>query len=97
MLELGLFGGRLLGERPGQHEFGPGHGSAPLDDAVEGGCHPWNGRMLDLALDADDALACISLVPGAVELLGSYLVLFFWRDRRTASSFAALHMSASLL
>ena len=35
-----LFGRRLLGERPGQHELGLEHRPGPLDHAVEGGRHP---------------------------------------------------------
>ena len=65
-----LFGGRLLGERPGQHELGLEHGLGPLHDPVEGRRHPGNGRVLDPALDVGDPPAGIALVPGAVELLG---------------------------
>ena len=73
VLELGhvLFGGGLLGERPGQHELGLEHGLGALHDAVEGRRHPGDGRMLDAALDVRDPPAGIALVPGAVELLGA--------------------------
>ena len=72
MLELRhvFFGGRLLRERPGQHELGLEHGFGPLHDAVEGRRHPGNGRMLDVALDVRNAPAGIAFVPGAVELFG---------------------------
>ena len=72
VLKLGhiLFGGRLLRERPGQHELGFKYRFSFLHDAVEGRRHPGNGRMLDAALDIRDAPAGIALVPGAVELLG---------------------------
>jgi hypothetical protein len=70
VLDLGLFGGGFLRERPGQHELGLEHGFCALHDAVEGCRHPGNGRMLDLALDVDDAPAGVALVPGAVELFG---------------------------
>ena len=72
VLELGhvLFGGRLLRERPGQHELGLEHRLGALHDAVEGCRHPGNGRMLDAALDVVDPPAGIALVPGAVEVLG---------------------------
>ena len=71
VLELGhiLFGRRRLGERPGQHELGLEHGVDALHDAIEGGRHPSNGRVLDPALDVDDAAAGIALVPGAIEVL----------------------------
>ena len=72
VLELGhvLFGGGLLGERPGQHELRFEYGFRAFHDAVEGGRHPGNGRMLDPALNVPDAPAGVALVPGAVELLG---------------------------
>src|SRR5436190_5175284 len=78
VLDLGhvLFGGGLLGERPGQHEFGLEYCSRTLDDAVEGGGHPWNGRMLDAALDVGDAPAGVALVPEPVELLGGGAKLY---------------------
>src|SRR5262245_7192203 len=71
MLELShvLFGSSYLGARPREHEFGFEYGFCPLHDAVEGGDHPGDGRMLDLALDIGDAPAGIALVPGAIEFL----------------------------
>ena len=44
--------------------------SGALDDPVESGRHPGNGRMLDPPLDVGDPAAGVALVPGAVELLG---------------------------
>jgi hypothetical protein len=66
-----LFGCGLLGERPGQHELGFKYCSDFLHGAVEGRHHPWNGRMLDAALDVPDAAASIALVPEAVQFLGN--------------------------
>src|SRR5207237_936283 len=60
----------LLRERPWQHELGFEHGFGPLHDAVEGGSHPRDGRMLDPTANAPNASAGIALVPGAIELLG---------------------------
>ena len=72
VLELGhiLFGGCYFREGPWQHELGLEHRLRALHDAVEGGSHPRDGRMLDLALDVGNALARIALVPEPVELLG---------------------------
>jgi hypothetical protein len=72
VLELGhvLFGCRFFRKRPGQHELGFEYRSGPLNEAVEGGHHPLNGRMLDAALDGPHAAAGVALVPGAIELLG---------------------------
>jgi hypothetical protein len=72
MLNLGhiLFGGGLLGERPGQHELGFEDCSRPLHDAVEGRHHPGNGGMLYAALDISDTPAGVALVPGSVEVFG---------------------------
>src|SRR5262249_47648700 len=60
---------RLFGERPRQHELGLEDGCRPFDDAVEGCCHPWNGRVLDVPLDVGDALTRITLVPDTVQVL----------------------------
>src|SRR5262245_12915836 len=70
VLDLGhvLLSRGLLGERPGQHEFGLEYRSGAFHDAVQGGSHPWNGGMLDLALDVGDAPPGIALIPAAVEL-----------------------------
>src|SRR6516162_4344921 len=72
MLNLGhiLFGGGLLGKRPGQHELGFEDRCRRLHDAVEGSHHPGNGGMLHAALDIGDTPAGVALVPGAIELLG---------------------------
>ena len=65
-----FFGGRLLGERPGQHELRLEHGFRAFHDPVQRGGHPRNCRMPDPALHAADLPACVALVPRAVELLG---------------------------
>src|SRR6516165_8521489 len=66
----GLFGGRFLGKGPWQHELGFKYGGGLLDNAVEGRDHPKNGGMPDAALDVADAVARVTLVPGAIELFG---------------------------
>src|SRR5262249_32105032 len=50
VLDLGhvLLGRGLLGERPGQHEFGLEYCSCILHNAIECGRHPGDGRMLVL-------------------------------------------------
>src|SRR5262245_34237341 len=70
VLELGhvLFGRRLLGERPGQHELGLEHRLGALDDSVQGGGHPRDRRMPDVALDVSDPPAVVALIPGSIEL-----------------------------
>src|SRR5262249_24791082 len=61
MLDLGhvLFGGGLLGERPGQHEFCFKHRFSPIDDPDERRGHPGNGRVRDVTLDVSNASAGI--------------------------------------
>ena len=78
VLELGhiLFGGRLLGKRPGQHELGFEDGSCRLHDAVEGRHHPGDRRVPNPALDAGDVPAGVALVPGAIEFLGGGAELY---------------------
>src|SRR5262249_22484769 len=72
VLHLGhvLFGRCLLGERPRQHELGLEYGFHAVHDPIQGGPHPGNGRMPDVALHVAHLPASIALVPGAVELLG---------------------------
>src|SRR5262249_10107662 len=65
-----LFGGGLLGERPGQHEFGFKDGSRRLHGAVEGRHHPGDSRVPNPALEVGDVPAGVALVPSPVELLG---------------------------
>ena len=65
-----LLGGRLLRERPGQHEFGFEYRAAAFDPAVERGRHPSERRMPDPPLDIRDDLPGIGLVPAPVEVLG---------------------------
>jgi hypothetical protein len=65
-----LLGGRLLGERPGQHEFGLEDGASGLDQAIQGCGHPWNQAMEDPALDAGDDVIGIALIPAAIEVFG---------------------------
>src|SRR5262245_31756241 len=64
VLDLGhvLFGRRLLGERPWQHELGFEDGSRRLHGAVKGRHHPANGRVPDAALDVGDPLPSVALV-----------------------------------
>src|SRR6516164_3379355 len=71
VLDLGhvLLGRGLLGERPGQHEFGFEYGLGPFHDPVEGCCHPRDCRMLDETLDVADAPTRVALVPGSIEFL----------------------------
>src|SRR5262249_34110343 len=60
--------GRLLGERPREHELSLEHGFRAVHDAVQGGGHPRNRRMLDVALHVPDLAAGIMLEPEAIEL-----------------------------
>jgi hypothetical protein len=64
-----LFGGALLREAPGQHEFGLEYRPGALYKAIQGGGHPADYRVLDPPLDILDDLAGVSLVPAPVEVL----------------------------
>src|SRR6266536_911328 len=72
VLKLGhvLFGRRLLGKGPRQHEFGLEHGSGLRNDAVEGRPHPPDHWMTNAALDILEGLAGIALEPMPIEGLG---------------------------
>ncbi len=71
VLELGhvFFGGRLLRERPGQHELGLEHGVEVGDEAVKGRRHVAAHRVLDPSLHVGDRAFGVSLVPAPVERL----------------------------
>ena len=72
VLELGhvLFGRRLFGERPGQHELGLEHGVEVVDEPVQGRRQISMDRVLNPALDVGDGAPGVALVPGPVERLG---------------------------
>jgi hypothetical protein len=63
VLELGhvLFGRPLLRERPRQHELGLVDRPGPRHDAIEGGRHPADDRVLDPALDVLDGVAGVGV------------------------------------
>ena len=65
-----LLGGRLLGERPGQHELGLEHRPGAVDHPVEGRAHPAVDRVAHLPLHLRDHLAGIALIPVPIEVLG---------------------------
>ena len=65
-----LFGRRLFGKRPGQHELGLEHRPGALDHAVKRCRHPSQDRMLDPALDIHDDLVGIAFEPAPIELFG---------------------------
>jgi hypothetical protein len=65
-----LFRGCLLGEGPGQHEFGLKHGSAGVYAAVQCCRHPFMDRMMDPPLNVPDRLTGITFVPAPVEVFG---------------------------
>src|SRR5262249_19868275 len=64
-----FFGGCLFREGPRQHELGLKDRLGDVHDSVEGGHHPRNCRMPDLALHVSDLPAGVALVPGAIEFL----------------------------
>src|SRR5580700_8531671 len=64
-----LLGGRFLRERPRQHELGFEDRPTRLDPSVQRRRHPAHRRMPDPALDVDDDLPRIELVPAPVQVL----------------------------
>lgn len=62
--------GALLGEGPGQHEFGLEYRAGRLDDAVQGCAHPAMDGMPDPLLDVRHHVPAVALVPSAVQLFG---------------------------
>ena len=72
VLELGhvLLRGRLLRERPRQHELGLEDGAGFLDQSIQRGGHPGDGPVDRMALDVRDPVAGVEFVPAAVEVLG---------------------------
>ncbi len=61
---------RLLRERPWQHELGLVHRPGPRHQAVEGGRHEGDDRVLDPRLHRRDRPPGGAFVPGPVEVLG---------------------------
>src|SRR5581483_1676981 len=77
----------FLREVPGQHEFGLEHGPAALHPSIEGGPHPAEYRVADVALDVGEDLTGVGLVPTPVECFGDEAKLndgvageVFWFD-----------------
>jgi hypothetical protein len=65
-----FLGRRFFRECPGQHELGLEHRAGRFDPAVEGGRHPAQSRVSDLALDISEDMTGIALVPSSVQVLG---------------------------
>src|SRR5262249_49725363 len=74
------------------HELGFEDRPSPFDDAVKGRRHPRNGRMPHQTLDISDGSTGISLIPGAVEVLGDFSELHDEVPRKVLR----LHFSALL-
>ena len=82
-----LLDGRLLRERPGQHELGFEDGPAGIDHPVQGGRHPFDDRMLDPPLHVLDGMTGVALVPRrldtqTIEFWQANQKLLNWRERR---------------
>ena len=65
-----LFGGGFFRERPGQHELGFEDRATGINQAIEGGRHPFDDGMQDPLLNVLDGLTGVALVPAPVEVLG---------------------------
>ena len=65
-----LLGRAFLRERPRQHEFGLEDRITALHPSIERRPHPAQDRVADLALDVDDHLAGIGLIPAPVQVFG---------------------------
>src|SRR6516225_5915458 len=70
-----LFRGRLLRERPGQHEFGLENGPAARHHPIKGRPHPPEYWMHEPMLNAFYGLLGIALVPMPIEGLSRYAEL----------------------
>jgi hypothetical protein len=57
-------------ENDHQHELGLVDRPGPRHDAIEGGRHKPDDRVLDPALDVLDGISGIAFVPLAIEVLG---------------------------
>src|SRR5262245_37053806 len=85
-----LLGGRLLRERPGQHEFRLEDRPGGLDNAVERRRHPADRWMPNPALDVLDGLSSCLLEPAPIERLGGRpkldeeVIRVIWRLRLAA-------------
>jgi hypothetical protein len=60
----------FLGERPRQHEFGFEDRAGCGHHPVQGGRHPPDYRVIHPPLDVLNRVACVSLIPAPVEVLG---------------------------
>ena len=63
-----LFGCRLFGESPGQHELGLEHGASIFDSPIQRRTHPAQHRVTDTALDVGDHFAGLRLVPASIKV-----------------------------
>src|SRR6516162_209227 len=87
-----LFRGRLLRERPGQHEFGLENGPAARHNPIKGCPHPPEHWMHEPMLNAFNGLPGIPLVPMPIEDLSRYAEL----DDEVAGEVLRLDLAAFL-
>jgi hypothetical protein len=88
-----LFGGRLFGELPGQHELGLEHGVEGVDEAVQRRREVSMDRVLDPALDMGYGSTSVAFVPGPIQRLGGAPEL----DNEVATQIRRLGLAALLL
>lgn len=64
-----FFGGRLLGERPRQHQFASKDRASWINATIEGSGHPFMDRM-DPSLDVSNGAGRLSFEPSSIQVLG---------------------------
>ena len=88
-----LFGGRVLREAPGQHEFGFEHRPTGIDQAIQRRRHPFVDRVGQAPLYAPNGVAGAALIPLPIEVLGDHAEL----DQEVTGEVLGLDLATLLL